>query len=666
MKYKLYKKLFSSLLLIFMAVPSSALNASGGHRGGITALIHKGDTVISAGEDGFIVIWNISERAASWRFQLTTGKIQSMVSHPQRDELCIIESDGMDNYRISAWNYTLKEKLFSLHSYEPVTYINYSAGGSFIIAAGFSGSYLTLFDSETGEIINTPDVPPVSVTLSVTGTAERNMLIYQTEQEDYSFFEPSERLYGGRILYLNLDSDSVTGSFRAPADLLRPIIFGNNRFIAGINHDGLLLIDAASGEIFDSIETIERNALICPSDDGFYCLTRRNGSSTLYRFSVDRNGKLVIRQQLTLSFNADSTGAIAYNGSVVFASTDGDLFMLDQQNKIAAMTHNFQARITEITAGETTIAFLTENSELYFLPLDYSLLGNTDLTPVNKQGYTRITRVSSGGEDQFLLWQSANARQAPLLVSADNKTDGETKAFLLGRFPIRSISYRDNRLLILDSAGSITVHDMGNTSGNSISERAGFSFSSAGTVDAAFIDNDYFILCRSAINNNSPFLFVNYRTGETVPVFYPVQAVLTVYAGNSGNVYAEAIERDNGIKTTVLRLPAATGARAGASRIFEYRGETANLSIAELPGRLAIACGSDGAVLFADETKQFERTNGLPEKLLACGQLFLSLDSEGNIAWHDNSGKILAVFRLYEDRWTLSHAEENTGKITRH
>jgi hypothetical protein len=62
-------------------------------------------------------------------------------------------------------------------------------------------------------------------------------------------------------------------------------------------------------------------------------------------------------------------------------------------------------------------------------------------------------------------------------------------------------------------------------------------------------NNEYLLISRSAINDNSPFLSVNYKTGETAPISYPVQSGLTVYTGNSGNTYAEAANR---IETKVL------------------------------------------------------------------------------------------------------------------
>ena len=670
MKNTFLFKVFSFLILQILPITIlNALNTAGGHRGNITALIHKNNTVISAGEDGFIVIWNVSQRAASVRFQLTPYRIQSIISHPQKDEICIIESGGLNNYRISAWNYSLRQRLFSVYSAEPVDFINYSAGGSFIIASSLNGNPLSLLNSVTGQVISVPGIPPGKVSFAITGRSERNMLVYQSEHEGYH--ERPE--YSGQIIYYDIDTLAVTGSFQAPGNMSNQIIFGNNRFIAGINSDGLLLVDAASGEVFDTIASMDRNALLCPADDGFYTLRQRGTSALLNRYSVDRNGRLISRQELSLSLDSsDPVSVIAYNGSMVFASSQGNILLLDRQNRISPAEYHFQTRITEIAAGDKTIAFLTENGDLSFLPMDYRLVQlSAPFTMTQKSGYTRITPVSVLGEDRFILWQTDNTRKAPQLLSLNQQTDSSDLAFLLGRFPLLSISVLNDRLLVLDTGGNITVRNTNSLSSSNLSSRVDFTFSSVGAIDGALINNEYFIVSRSALNDNSPFIFVNIRTSETVPVSYPAQAGLTVLAGSSGNAYAEAVERDNdGIKTTVVILPPvfSAGARTGSAiRLFEYRGEASQFSMAESQGNLAIACGNDGAIIFADNIVNMERTNGLPVKLFGYDRFFISLDSEGNIAWHDNrTGSLLALFSLSGNSWTLSATREISGEFSRH
>jgi len=654
MKITFFKKLIFILTLFSLLTPLSAADITWGHIGKITALAGAGENIISAGEDGFIVIWNTGQRAAVERFQLTTDKIETLASHPTRKEICITETDGIGGYRISVWNYTLKKKLFSVSSIDPVTYINYSAGGSFILAAGFNGSSLALLNSETGKLVSIPEIPSGSVTLAVTGRGEQIMMLYQAEYHDYL------SQYEGQILYLDMESGSVSNRLPAPGNMAKPLLFGNNRFIAGLNSKGLLIVNAVTGEIFENAENIEKDALLCASDDGFYCLSRKNNTSVLYFYAADRNGKLVIRR-LTLPYEtATHVSQLMYNENLVLATVQGSLLLLGAKNELTPMAVKnltiSNTRIKEISAGEKTAALLTESGDLFFIPLDYNLLKDNEMLVMeNKRSYTRITTIPSlslKNEDQFILWQTANTGFSPQIINSNHIIDEYKLNFIIGRYPLRLISSGYGNIIALDSAGILSVFNL-----EKLSSKAEFSYTSQGANDAVFLNSQYLALSRSTAGNNSPFLFINYKTGETVRVSYNVQAGITLYAGNSGNIYAESIEREgNKIKTVILGFSLAKA----PVRLFEYQGEAVNLSIAESSKTPAVACGNEGAFILGEKIIYFERTSGLPVKLLGCEKFFLSLDSEGNVSWHDNkNGKILAVFSLNSPHWKMTRKTDN-------
>jgi WD40 repeat protein len=591
------------------------------HSGSITSITKAKDKFITASADGYIVIWDTDRRTFPEYFQLTTYKIETVVSHPLKEEICVIETGSQGICRISAWDYTLKKMLFSFYSADPVTYINYSGNGSYIIAAGLRNPYLSLINSQTGEIIKTNNIPSDSVAFAATGRGERNILLYKSENNDSS--NP-----GGQILYVDLDSGSVISRFEAPSNLQNPVLFANNNFLAGINSNNLLIVNAASGAVYDRIENIDAGSLFCSSNEEFYRFSPKDKS--LYRYSVNSNGRLSIQQKLPLSF--------------------------DVRQETSPQT-----RVTEIAAGKRNIAVFTENGDLCFLPLDYRLLGSQirNLDLVKKENYTSITYLANNtDEDHFILWQSINTGNVPQLINTGNPTDTEALNSLTGRFPLRSICTLNDKILVLDTSGNLSVHNT-----NNLSVRADFTFNSAGANDAVFVNEENIIISRSAVNN-SPFLSVNLRTGETLPVNYGAQTALTLFPFKSGKVYAEAVEREaDRFKTTIIDLfPASNRAPV---KIFEYPSEADFLSITQSAGHLAVACDNEGAFFYTGVN--FERTKGLPVKLIGCDNFFLCLDSEGNVAWHDNtSGKLLAVFSLYSEKWVLLTDRETTGGLSRH
>jgi hypothetical protein len=57
-----------------------------------------------------------------------------------------------------------------------------------------------------------------------------------------------------------------------------------------------------------------------------------------------------------------------------------------------------------------------------------------------------------------------------------------------------------------------------------------------------------------------------------------------------------------------------------------------------------------------------DRTPGLPLRFIDGGPYLISLDSAGNICWHESgNGKLLAVFSLSPDGWMLQTERRNIG-----
>jgi hypothetical protein len=230
------------------------------------------------------------------------------------------------------------------------------------------------------------------------------------------------------------------------------------------------------------------------------------------------------------------------------------------------------------------------------------------------------------------------------------------------RFPLRSVSILKNKILFLDSVGSLRIinRDTGELS---------FSYSSIGSQDASFIDEENIIIGRSAVSGNTPFLKVNIATGETVPLAYPADIGARVYRGSGGGIYGAAVVR-NGTdpQTSMVALNASNPSQSRP--LMEYSGEDTLFSVAEAGGVLASNLGGGQAAIYrtrgntgeSSAIRLMERSPGLTRKILDGGRWFILLDTEGNLAWHDpGTGRIAAVLKFYENEWTL----ERDGNLIR-
>jgi hypothetical protein len=574
-----------------------------------------------------------------------------MAGRPERDEVCFIESDGMGLYRVSAWNYTERRNIFTLRLGDPLGYITYSAGGNFIIAARTGRTGLVFIDSATGGVLQSPPSPATAVSLAVTGRSERTMLTY---------------CVSGELSYWDLASGSETNHFSVPPNLRSPALFSNNRYLAGVNAEGLAVINAVSGELVAQEGLIPDGSLLCSAGDELFCLTQKEGSGELYRYTIDRAGRLVTLGHVPVSgmgkdirFTAIAAGAA---GTIAAGTNAGSLALAGMNGRLYSLTTKEQTGITEAAVSRPAIAFLAENGTIGFIPLDYNQLSTRRTIRIeqNRETYNRITPFVEKDvpDGQFVFWHDSNIRTQPVIWSSSTGSEKQPLGDITFRSPIRSADSAGGKILFLDSTGNLTV-----VSPLDAGRSRPFTFFSVGLMDAAFVDNSRIIIGRSAVSGNTPFMIININTGETVPLPYPSQAGVLLHRGASGGIYAAAVSprssvgEADGTRTLILQLNPAH--IADSATLVDFRGEDTQFSLAESPGgtagSLAATIGDEGAAIYsAAGIQKLDRTSGLPLKLLDGGSFLISLDGDGSICWHDShNGKLLAIFRLHPGGWTL-------------
>jgi hypothetical protein len=626
-------------------------------------MVYDGDQILSAGEDGFLEIWDIKSNTARERFQLSSHAITSMIRRPEKTQIACIESDSLGLYRISAWDYDTLQNIFTLSFRDPISYINYSAAGNFLIAARSGRTGLVFINAETGEVLQSPSELSLMISFAATGRSERNMIVYSPT---------------GTLSYWDIEAGNEMDRFTVPVNMSSPLMFGNSRFFAGIDSRGLVILDAVTGNELDRVGYISRRALLCPGgeDNEFICLVPDGISSSIYRFRMNasQNLETIARTAFPgrrdLGINAADISIAAAAGSLTALGTSGgDLLLLDRSGGLNPMTIKKQDRIFEAAASPSRIAFLTEDNYLGYIPLDFSrLAGGATLRLENAAGYTNIAAVNSGAaREGFMLWQTGNTRSFPVIKNPEGADFILNKTPL--RFPLRSAAVLDDLGLFLDSVGSITVLSLRTGAVN-------FSYSSIGSMDAVFLDKNNIILGRSDISGNTPFLMINIVTGETVPLPYGSEIGARVYRSLSGNIYAAAINQEQGKgdhRTSLVRLNPVNPSLSNA--LVEYQGEDTAFGIAEAGGSLASTMGGDGAAIYTSRGMiPFERGPGIPNRLVSAAgnpgteSWFVAIDSDGNVSWHDTKdGGILALFRLYKNEWVLRSKSAKTlrGTVSR-
>jgi hypothetical protein len=637
----------------------------GGHRGAINAIVHKGDLLLSAGSDGFLEIWNTRTGGgqAVGRFQIGPHRIIAMAERPEKDEVALLESDGMGMFRISVWNYKERRAIFSLPIRDSIGSIFYSMAGKFIIAARTGRTGIILIDSVSGNILQSPQNLTGTVSLAVTGRSERNMVVY---------------LAGGSLSYWDLESGKETNHFDVPANLYSPILFSNNRYLAGVNADGLAVINAITGGLLARDNTVPAESLLCSAGDELICLIQKEKTAEVCRYTIDRNGRL--NKAVTFAIPADGndanssfTAIAAGNArsSIALGTSGGALVLAGMNGQPRTLTVREQTLITEAAISGRTIAFIAENGTMGFIPLDYNhfIQRRGMYIEQNNGAYNRITAFgeATGTGERFIFWQDRDTQTRAIVRSADPGGNAISLNDITFRSPIRSVDSLGGKIMFMDSMGNITV-----VSPLETTKRRPFTFFSVGLMDAVFADSNRLAVGRSAVSGNTPFMTININTGETVPLPYPSPAGVLMHRGESGALYAAAVsspspaDESDGTRTLILRLdPAHINNSMG---LVDYEGEDIHFSLAESPNGIAATIGGEDAAIYsAAGAQKLDRTNGLPLKLINGGTFLISLDGDGSICWYDNhTGKLLAVFRLHPNGWTMqTERGSTTGNLPR-
>ena len=654
--------LLTVLLAIAIAVPevnaqTGVNNQLNSHRGAVTAILADGKgRIISSGEDGFMQIWNQKTNTADQRFQIGIYPIRSMALRPEKPEIAFLETNNSGYSRISVWNYETRQKIFSLPFDDNINNMFYSAGGSFLLVTGRNG--VTRINSETGAALMSPRGMIGEVNFAATGRSERSMVTYQKY---------------GYLTYWDLETGSTTLTLNVPRDITSPLLLGNNRFLAGFDSGGLLILDAVTGAVLVRDNSIQNGILFTGNPEGleFICLSPgipnqfMRYPSVIYHFNYRiQNSRLetVNRRNIPTNMPLVNSGVVISPESAALGTADGRVMTFNKNGAAKLMDTRNQIRIEETASSSAALAFRTEKSELGFIPLDYTELKQRAVIYTEDCGlYTSIT----AGNSEFILWQSQNTRSFPLIkyiVEMPERGSVSEAYFtrLSLRFPLRSVSIYENLYLFMDTVGNITVINQDTTD-------VVFTYVSSGAQDAVFIDDQNILIGRSANQGSRAFVMVNIITGETVPL--PLSAAMgtKVYRGASGELYGAAIS--NNYRTSLISINTSNPARS--YDLAEIESEDPNFAMAESLGVLAAAIGGEKASLFRTDglinpvPAALERSSGFPVLLENSGDTIISADSDGNICWHDPlTGKILAVFRLFTDSWTLETPEATiSGRV---
>ncbi|MDR0685245.1 MAG: hypothetical protein LBF83_08960 [Spirochaetaceae bacterium] len=666
------------------------------HVGAVTCVtVDETGRILSAGEDGFLVIWDGAAMAAQERFQLGQCPVEKIAARPGRNEVAVYEDDGIDFHRVSVWNYVEKERRFTLPVTNPVLYCGYTARGNYLVL-GFSGG-VALFDGETGEQRG-EKLGTYPVTLAVSSRTERTLQTYS----------PS-----GILDYWDLDSFTLSLSLSVPANLQTPLVFGRYRFLAGQDSGRLFVVDAVSGRTFFETEAIP-GSILCRANDEDASFSRvspvrgedvQAGSVRREDFTVSSGGA-AWRGETFVSMDSGLSAAAVFSAGLsnadadhaknfLYGSDDGRLALAVEGRDSADFFRfeNQRALLDAAIAEDGVMALIDGNDCGAFIPADFA--GIEALDSITLFSANSTNRVTAGDRNTFLFWRYGDEAAftgldhifpfvktgdgAPIFPAPADAEAGAADEYVIADsgLPLRSAALAGGSVLFTDVSGGISVFSLEDS-------RRVFSYTSPLSLDAIFHGGRGILVARNAEAGRiaAPFLIIDTVSGETLPLAYPALAAFMLYKNRQGSVYCAVLKTSGrDIKTEVIRLNAQNP--EASQTIFGYNGEDSDFSFIEygassgggefvesfastIGGGNAVIVSNGGAA--AGEKREVGRGPEFPKKLLPWNGGFAALGQDGTVSWYDGvSGKLLAMLRLYETEWLLSTAAGTTkrGALTK-
>jgi hypothetical protein len=602
--------------------------------------------IYSAGADGFVGLWDSD--GSRGRFQVSAWGISHMAIRPAPvTQLAVGESGGSGRYRVSVWDYKSRTKLFSLPLKDPVSFLGYSASGSFLMAATSGSAGLIFLDPEDGTVLEVPSYSD-RITFAVTGKSEKSMLCYS----------PS-----GALSYWDFEAGEEIRRFGVSRNLSSVLLFGSRRFFAGVGADGLSVFDAVSGSLIAREKSITRGKLGAsdPESTEFFLLQ----SNKVTRYFLNSMGKLVVMEQRGIAQTPGGINSfLPYNNRITLGGSQGKLYELVRaggNDSLKALETEDPLRITGAASSGAFIVFLGDDKTIGLIPLDYrELKAEAELTLLpNADSYTRITPVEpasrTAGVSQtgrFIFWQSANTRVFPALwiAEAAGGLPVIARKSVFTRLPLRaalrSVSAFNGTALFLTMRGVLSAVSLADAAPDGAPF---FSYQAAGSSDAAFLNDGEIILGQSAVTG-PPFVKLYTENEEVVPLDMADQAGIRLYREKDALYGLVSGRENNAAFTRVIRFDG-----SGYRLVAAYAGEDQDVSLAGAPFPAANLGGETVTVYSPKGPVRFERSGGFPAQIMNGLASIVVLDTEGNIAWHDpQTGTILALFSLTRERWTLT------------
>lgn len=652
------------ILFLFLIVPLSAeqrVLISTGHTRSINDLIMQGaqNLLFSAGDDGTLRVWDVNRLGDDrgkllYKLQISHLPIVKIAVHPTLPQVALIETDRINTFHLSVWDYRTGKELFSHKIEEVPLFIQYSPMGTYLIYGRTKWKSMTILNSMTGTVEPVLENGFGIVTGIFLSSTEKTLLSYS----------PS-----GMIRYWNLETGEEKTSFSTIGDLLNIQFAENGVYMIGTRGRYVYLINLVNGNV-EARQEFEflRGLYLDAASNRLAIYFTEKSRPRFQTFMIEKFGSAWSLNPVNRSISAPDFAApplILKDSTILFCRDNGEMYTHSiYSSGESVFSSSILLKVSDIgfyndsilVAGYEYILKLTSkvfgDSERDGSGIDVSGRGVDFLTERYENPIGAATGLISIDSRRFLIFPKSESG-SPLYLFQDGFFS-PLDTILTG--PVQSAIPYGRDVLLLEKSGTLRIIDP-------VSGEEKFSYSSFGLQSAVRSwDNNILVARNQTDLINTTLLSVDPETSETVPI--PDRNLLTfhlAYDEATRSLFSLGFENRRGSIRTVLKQHQGY-AYTRVSTLLSYPGEDngATLTVDEETGRVFTSLGYGDVHMFTwDGFSTMEKVEHIPRLLHTHEGRLFSLNGDSSISiWNVSNGKLQMTLNVFKDlSWTVSFAD---------
>ena len=584
----------------------------------------------TASDDGFVIKWTFDGQGEHYQFSDVAIKLLAV--SPNGNEIAIYETDGGSINRVTVWDWkTLTRKYLKKFS-DSITSLTYSSKGTYLIVGTATVDGAVFIKTQGWQIVDKIKTNTGIVNYSHTSATEKTCV----------FYSPS-----GNLSFYDFNTGKLKQKMQILKGLTQTVMYNENRYFAGIRDNSIYI--TASGK---TIASVPANNPIIFSTEADY---------NLYYLETDGRGNYEVKMIESLDDNKVSnprmvkslkgprgsaviSAAIKDATNIYFGGKNGAVYKSEVEatittNTMVEMTENTYSRINDMAPAETDFYFLTTNA-IYRSSYDTGVISKLS----NTSGETDIINYKN---NSVILWSQSEKTPVKLLdLDKKSSTVLFTPKNSVQKVRLCSVEGQDY-LIEIESNSTVNLYDI---QSGTLSE----VYSGTGIQDAVYMNNKLVYIAKSAATNpQTPLLYVNPETMETVPV--NIKANVTYALSTDGKtIYGLYIlSDDTGRNTYVFSYNVYS---KQMTNILKFAEEDPDAFTYLNGNNLFTNIGRNKIYCYNLSTKKrfaYNRSASIPKTLCLNSRRAVILNSNGSISWCGTmDSKLLADWYLTkDDQW---------------